>query len=56
MMVHDVVHVLLQEFTEDASEGDRPIVPRIRQFVGLWDRNDCYYGKENTSTVRVFKK
>ena len=38
MIVHDAVHVLLQEFTEDASEGDWPIVPRIRQFVGLWDR------------------
>ena len=33
MIIHDVVHVILQEFTEDASGGDRPIVPGIRQFI-----------------------
>jgi len=33
MIVHDLVHVLLQEFTEDTNEGNWPIVSGIRQFI-----------------------
>ena len=44
MIVHDVVQscvkLILLEFTEDTSEGEQPIVPRIRQFIALWDQNN----------------